>query len=264
LALIHCGKNNFAAALAALAQAERLMQRWQVADSVYSAWLAVVKANIWMAQNKVQRASNALQHAQQGAAGQTLRSELFPMLADFYAASQARLFMMEGDTVQARASLAKLLAGSRQGIMQLFGALVNAAHSLAGENDEAVRSLLNTALLYAEREGIGLVYDEIASPLVEALPADLLQQRKDGKTATQESLPPNAEQHAELAQQIGLSNREYEVLQLIAAGNSNQDIADKLFISLHTVKTHARKINSKLGAKSRTQAIVKAREYEIL
>jgi ATP/maltotriose-dependent transcriptional regulator MalT len=61
-----------------------------------------------------------------------------------------------------------------------------------------------------------------------------------------------------------LSIREQEVLALIAQGYSNQGIADQLFISLHTVKTHARKINAKLGAKSRTQAIVKARELMII
>ncbi|MBL4797253.1 MAG: hypothetical protein JKY50_20165 [Oleispira sp.] len=61
-----------------------------------------------------------------------------------------------------------------------------------------------------------------------------------------------------------LSVREKEVLALIADGFSNQEIADQLFISLHTVKTHARKINAKLGAKSRTQAIVKARELTII
>jgi LuxR family maltose regulon positive regulatory protein len=61
-----------------------------------------------------------------------------------------------------------------------------------------------------------------------------------------------------------LSIREQEVLVLIAEGYSNQGIADQLFISLHTVKTHARKINAKLGAKSRTQAIVKARERMII
>ena len=264
LALIHCGRNNFPAALAALAQAERLMQRWQVASSVYSAWLAVVKANIWMAQNKIQRAAIALQHAEQTAAGQQLRSELFPMLEDFYHASQARLFMMEGDAGKARITLSKLLSGSRQGVMQLFGALVNAAYSLAGEHDEAVQSLLGNALAYAEREGIRLVYDDIAAPLVDLLPTDFLSKEPQPANTSDPMPVTDQEASAELALQIGLSNREFEVLQLIADGNSNQDIADKLFISLHTVKTHARKINSKLGAKSRTQAIVKAREYEIL
>jgi len=54
------------------------------------------------------------------------------------------------------------------------------------------------------------------------------------------------------------------VLKLIAQGMSNQEIAENLFISLHTVKTHARRINAKLAVKSRTQAIIKAREVGII
>jgi LuxR family maltose regulon positive regulatory protein len=50
----------------------------------------------------------------------------------------------------------------------------------------------------------------------------------------------------------------------MAMGFSNQEIADQLYISLHTVKTHARKINVKLGAKSRTQAIHRAKELMLL
>jgi ATP/maltotriose-dependent transcriptional regulator MalT len=56
-----------------------------------------------------------------------------------------------------------------------------------------------------------------------------------------------------------LSQRELEVLELIARGNSNQQIAEQLFISLHTVKTHARRIHGKLGVERRTQAVDKAR-----
>ena len=61
-----------------------------------------------------------------------------------------------------------------------------------------------------------------------------------------------------------ISEREKGVLECIARGLSNQEVADKLHISLHTVKTHARRINAKLGVKSRTQAIVRARELGVL
>jgi LuxR family maltose regulon positive regulatory protein len=61
-----------------------------------------------------------------------------------------------------------------------------------------------------------------------------------------------------------ISDREQGVLELIAQGLSNQEIADRLHISLHTVKTHARRINAKLAVKSRTQAIVRARELGLL
>ena len=61
-----------------------------------------------------------------------------------------------------------------------------------------------------------------------------------------------------------LSQRELEVLQLIALGNSNLEIADRLFISLHTVKTHARRIHSKLGVERRTQAVAKAKTLGLM
>ena len=61
-----------------------------------------------------------------------------------------------------------------------------------------------------------------------------------------------------------LSARERAVLQLIARGCSNQEISDQLFISLHTVKTHASHINSKLGVERRTQAVARAKELGLL
>jgi LuxR family maltose regulon positive regulatory protein len=61
-----------------------------------------------------------------------------------------------------------------------------------------------------------------------------------------------------------LSERELEVLYLIAAGLSNSEIADKLFISLNTVKTHLKNIYGKLNVKSRTQAVARAKELGLL
>lgn len=65
-------------------------------------------------------------------------------------------------------------------------------------------------------------------------------------------------------QEFGLNKREFEVLQLIAAGYSNQEIADKLFIALPTVKTHASNLYAKLDVKRRTQAIQKAKELQLI
>jgi LuxR family maltose regulon positive regulatory protein len=61
-----------------------------------------------------------------------------------------------------------------------------------------------------------------------------------------------------------ISDRELEVLRLIEAGLSNREIADKLFISLNTVKTHTKNINSKLDVNSRTRAVARAKELKLL
>ena len=55
-----------------------------------------------------------------------------------------------------------------------------------------------------------------------------------------------------------------EVLQLIAEGLTNQEIANRLYISLNTVKVHTRNINGKLGVNNRTQAAARARALGIL
>ena len=62
----------------------------------------------------------------------------------------------------------------------------------------------------------------------------------------------------------GISKREYEVLELIAAGLSNQDIADRLFVSTSTVKTHVSNVLAKLDASRRTEAIARAKELRII
>lgn len=61
-----------------------------------------------------------------------------------------------------------------------------------------------------------------------------------------------------------LTGREYEVLQLIAKGRSNQEIAEELFISLKTVKTHVSNILSKLEVTDRTQAAIYAYQHSIV
>jgi len=67
-----------------------------------------------------------------------------------------------------------------------------------------------------------------------------------------------------ILKQTGISKREYEVLELMSKGNSNQEIADKLFVSLNTVKTHTSNLFVKLDAKRRTQAIQKAKELRLI
>lgn len=64
--------------------------------------------------------------------------------------------------------------------------------------------------------------------------------------------------------QRGISKRELEVLALMAQGLANQEIADKLFVSLNTVKTHSSNLFTKLEVSRRTQAIQKAKELSLI
>lgn len=68
----------------------------------------------------------------------------------------------------------------------------------------------------------------------------------------------------EAVRRIGISGRELEVLQLMATGKSNQEIADKLFISLPTVKSHSSSLYGKLEVKRRTEAVHKAKALGII
>jgi DNA-binding CsgD family transcriptional regulator len=65
-------------------------------------------------------------------------------------------------------------------------------------------------------------------------------------------------------EKLGISKRELEVLQLMSAGLSNNEIAEKLFVSLNTVKTHSSKLFEKLDVKRRTQAIEKAKRLSLI
>ena len=68
----------------------------------------------------------------------------------------------------------------------------------------------------------------------------------------------------EALRRIGISGRELEVLQLMATGNSNQEIADKLFISLPTVKSHSSSLFGKLAVRRRTEAVHKAKSLGLI
>ena len=67
-----------------------------------------------------------------------------------------------------------------------------------------------------------------------------------------------APEYAQVIETYPLTERELEILQLIVAGGSNADIAERLFITVGTVKTHVRNILNKLSASDRTQAAVRA------
>ena len=71
---------------------------------------------------------------------------------------------------------------------------------------------------------------------------------------------PNATRRGEL----GITRRELEILQLIAAGLSNREIAERLYVSENTVKTHSGRVFEKLNAKRRTQAVQRGKEAGLI
>ena len=64
--------------------------------------------------------------------------------------------------------------------------------------------------------------------------------------------------------ELGITPRELEILGLIAAGLSNREIADRLFVSENTVKTHSSRLFDKLGARRRTQAVQLGKEARLI
>jgi len=63
---------------------------------------------------------------------------------------------------------------------------------------------------------------------------------------------------------LGITKRELEILELIAQGMSNREIADKLFVSENTVKTHSSRLFDKLSARRRTQAVQIGKEMGLI
>jgi NarL family two-component system response regulator LiaR len=74
----------------------------------------------------------------------------------------------------------------------------------------------------------------------------------------------NGELNEEERIKLGISSREMEVLQLMADGLSNQEIASQLFVSLNTIKTHCSRLFEKMDVKRRTQAIEKAKRLQLI
>ncbi len=143
------------------------------------------------------------------------------------------------------------------------------------EKERAVNTLTR-ALALAEPEGYVRAFVDEGPEMGALLSATLeARQRRRRDAAGRVSAQYLAKLLAALAQEAAapaaderlsepLSERELEVLALIAAGNSNQEIAARLFVSMSTVKTHINKLYRKLDARSRTQALARARELGLI
>ncbi len=146
----------------------------------------------------------------------------------------------------------------------------------AGNKKERAVSTLTRALTLAEPEDYVRTFVDEGAAMGNLLSATL-EARQRGRLDAASRVPARylAKLLAAAAQDAAapggeeglpdpLSERELEVLALIASGESNQEIAGKLFVSTSTVKTHINRLYRKLGARSRTQAVARAREINLL
>ncbi|MCA9972865.1 MAG: AAA family ATPase [Anaerolineales bacterium] len=172
--------------------------------------------------------------------------------------------------------LARLLqaaeAGKRTGSVIEILALQALAYAARGSLPPALISL-ERALILAEPEGYCQLFVGEGTPMARLLYEALSEGIAPGYVRRLLAAFPASEPEKEAAPQPEdaelswiepLSDRETEVLDLIAAGLTNQEIANRLSVALNTVKAHTRHIYSKLGVNSRIQAVARARELGIL
>ncbi|MEO1305493.1 MAG: response regulator transcription factor [Pseudomonadota bacterium] len=85
-----------------------------------------------------------------------------------------------------------------------------------------------------------------------------------GRVLTPQASPQAFSLNAAALESLGITKREYAVLQHLADGQSNKDIAQTLHISPNTVKTHVSKLYEKLEVSQRLQAVQKARDLQLI
>jgi LuxR family maltose regulon positive regulatory protein len=189
--------------------------------------------------------------------------------------SQARLHLAQGDASTALAVLepvrrqaeAKGWEDERLKVMVLQAV----AHQAHGDKDKAVQ-LLGDALALVEPGGfIRLFVDEgfpMAQLLSEAAARGMMPDYIAQLLAVFEAEERNSKDKPDLSHTQPLieplSQRELEVLQLIAQGLSNRQISERLFLALDTVKGHNQKIFGKLQVQRRTEAVARARELGLV
>lgn len=247
-----------------LAEAERVMHLWDVPAVCYLAMITLVKCELWQAQGQSDMAQTWLQrlyqtYCEEGAAA----PELSPQLALRIQLQYAEWMMAQERwqdalvRVQHLYEQVQILGSVRLQTMCLLvqiyktlGQDKEAQQWLARCLDEAGAGMLQAleAIRGTTPSWLGHALRQCAQPEVQqALAQGLISQPSVPKLLLE-----------------ALSGRELDVLQLIAQGCSNQQISEQLFISLHTVKSHARRINEKLGVERRTQAVAQAKQLGLL
>ncbi len=261
-------RNDFSKAFAELAEAERLMHIWDVPPIYYLAMITLIKCELWLAQGRTDLADAWLTRLGQTYNGEHAAAapEFHPHLPQHIGLQQAALDAIRHQPDAALQRLDELAQHAHSCGRQMIALMAFAQQTqllLECGQEAKARPVLSRAL----EAGAGGALQPFQR-LLENHPDWMREQlSKDPHGLLNQSLlallPTVAEVHASPSHE-SLSARELAVLQLIAQGCSNQEISNRLFISLHTVKTHASHINSKLGVERRTQAVARAQELRLI
>lgn len=230
----------------------------------WSTWVQCALARLWLAQGNFQRV------------GQFLIKNNIPPDADISSAQEPillillRMYLAQGEYKRAAVLSERLLqqaeATSRAG--RVIEILILQSIAFQGRRDLVqALSTLERAIALAEPEGYVRVFLDEGEAMTR-----LLYQAQAHRLGTAylpqllSALPCASDTAVPSPQPLvePLSARELEVLNLIAAGHSNEEIAAKLIISVKTAKRHISNIYGKLGVKSRTQAVALARELKLI
>jgi LuxR family maltose regulon positive regulatory protein len=238
---------------------------------------AALKARVWIAQGRL---AEALGWAREQ--GLSAHDELSYM-REFEHITLARMLIahyrsdrIEHSIHEAMELLERLLqaaeeSGSMRSVIEIL-VLQALAHEAQGDSPSALVPL-ERALSLAEPEGYVRIFVDEGLPMARLLYEALSQGVESDyirrllaafpvAESEQTASSPMRGSKSELVEP--LSERELEVLQLIAEGLTNQEVATRLYLSLHTVKVHARNIFTKLAVKNRAQAVARGRALGIL
>jgi LuxR family transcriptional regulator, maltose regulon positive regulatory protein len=231
------------------------MQLSHVPEVRYRELLQLANGSLWLRQGDAEQARSAFLRVRQRLENERLLApsgfyDLLPRARLYLALAELAL----GETAAALSALQELHDDCRR----------SGHHSLATQARLGQAEALHLSGRTAEAEAMLRIAVGEAERQQQLLPLLAMQQRQPewliGNPAwPQQLLQADAAGVAQVTSESLLSKRELAVLGLIAQGHSNQQIAEQLYISLHTVKTHARRINVKLGVQRRTQAVARAK-----
>jgi LuxR family maltose regulon positive regulatory protein len=231
-----------------------------------SAW----QARVWLAQGKLEAASQWVRERELTPDGE------LSYLHEIEHIAFARILVAQGWLDEAGSLLQRLLEAAEAGrrtssVLELL--MLQALAAQSGGSTAQAMSALEQALALAEPGGFIRIFADEGPPLAQLLyealargiALDYVRRLLAAFPVAEPKQPePTTPQVRETDWIEPLSERELQVLHLIADGLTNPEIASRLFISLNTVKAHCRNIYGKLNVHNRTQAIARSQALGLL